>query len=89
MSESWDAVVVGAGPNGLVAALTLARAGWRVVLYEANEQPGGGARTEELTLAGFAHDVCSAIHPLGLASPALRNLGLESAGVTWIQPDAP
>ncbi|KLR60981.1 phytoene dehydrogenase-like oxidoreductase [Actinobacteria bacterium IMCC26207] len=89
MSESWDAVVVGAGPNGLVAALTLARAGWRVVLYEANEHPGGGARTEELTLAGFAHDVCSAIHPLGLASPALRNLGLESVGVTWIQPDAP
>ena len=80
---------MGAGPNGLVAALTLARAGWRVVVYEANQHPGGGTRTEELTLPGFAHDVCSAIHPLGLASPALRDLGLESAGVTWIQPDAP
>lgn len=89
VSESWDAIVVGAGPNGLVAALTLARAGWRVVVYEANLHPGGGTRTEELTLPGFAHDVCSAIHPLGLASPALRDLGLESAGVTWIHPDAP
>ncbi|MEX0766937.1 MAG: NAD(P)/FAD-dependent oxidoreductase [Microthrixaceae bacterium] len=89
MEKTWDAIVVGAGPNGLVAAITLARAGWRVVVYEAKQRPGGGTRSEELTLPGFVHDVCSAIHPLGLASAALRDLDLESAGITWIQPDAP
>jgi phytoene dehydrogenase-like protein len=89
MSERFDAVVVGAGPNGLVAALTLARAGRQVLVLEAADTPGGGTRTQELTLPGFRHDVCSAIHPLGMASPALRDLGLESVGVEWIQPDAP
>lgn len=87
--DAVDAVVVGAGPNGLVAALTLARAGWRVLVLEANESIGGGTRTAQLTLDGFHHDVCSAIHPLGLGSPALRDLGLESVGVRWVQPDAP
>jgi phytoene dehydrogenase-like protein len=86
MSGGVDAVVVGAGPNGLVAALELARAGWQVQLREAAETVGGGTRTEELTLPGFHHDTCSAIHPLGVASPALRDLGLESAGLRWIQP---
>ncbi len=89
MSERVDAVVVGAGPNGLVAALTLARAGWQVLVLERAGTPGGGTRTQELTLPGFRHDVCSAIHPLGMASPAFRDLGLPDAGVRWIQPDVP
>ncbi|HEY2574953.1 MAG TPA: FAD-dependent oxidoreductase, partial [Streptosporangiaceae bacterium] len=62
---SLDAVVVGAGPNGLTAAITLARQGLAVRVYEAGETVGGGARTRELTLPGFRHDPCSAVHPLG------------------------
>ena len=62
----YDAVVIGAGPNGLVAAITMAQAGRRVVVFEAASTPGGGCRTAELTEPGFHHDVCSAIHPLGL-----------------------
>lgn len=81
-----DAVVVGSGPNGLVAAVTLAEAGWGVVVFEAMDQPGGGARTESLGISGFRHDICSSVHPLALASPALRNL-LDD--VTWCHPDAP
>ena len=84
-----DAVVVGAGPNGLVAAITLARAGWRVRVVEAAPRAGGGLRTEELIEPGVRHDVCSAIHPLGIASPALRALPLTEHGVEWIQPDLP
>ncbi len=76
-----DAVVVGAGPNGLVAALTLARAGLKVDVLEAASDPGGGCRTAELTLPGFRHDVCSAVHPLLLASPAFRDIDLASRGV--------
>ncbi|MEP7199617.1 MAG: NAD(P)/FAD-dependent oxidoreductase [Chloroflexota bacterium] len=86
---TYDAVIVGAGPNGLAAAITLARAGKSVVLYEANESIGGGCRSAELTLPGFTHDVCSAIHPLGLASPFFRALPLEQFGLAWIQPPAP
>ncbi len=85
----FDAVVVGSGPNGLVAALELAQAGWKVLVVERADTPGGGTRTAELTLPGFRHDVCSAIHPLGIASPALRDLGLDQVGVEWVHPDAP
>src|SRR5260221_11615670 len=84
-----DAVVVGSGPNGLAAALTLARAGRSVVVLEAEETVGGGVRSAELTLPGFLHDICSAIHPLGLASPFLRTLPLAEQGLSWIQPPAP
>ncbi len=88
MSE-FDAVVVGAGPNGLVGAITLARAGRRVVLFEAQSTIGGGLRSSELTRPGFVHDVCSAVHPLGVASPALAALPLADYGVEWIHPDLP
>jgi phytoene dehydrogenase-like protein len=81
-----DAIVVGAGPNGLVAALVLARAGLAVDVYEAAEEPGGGCRTAELTLPGFRHDVCSAVHPLLLASPAFRALDLSAHGVRLLTP---
>jgi phytoene dehydrogenase-like protein len=79
------AVVVGSGPNGLAAAITLARAGLDVVVHEASEQIGGGMRTEELTLPGFRHDVCSAIHPLGRSSTGFRDLELD---VEWLESPA-
>jgi phytoene dehydrogenase-like protein len=85
----YDAVVVGAGPNGLAAAITLARAGRSVVVYEAHETIGGGTRSQELTLPGFLHDVCSAIHPMGLGSPFFRSLPLDQYGLEWIHPDIP
>lgn len=77
-----DAVVVGSGPNGLAAALTLARAGLGVEVYEASDEAGGGCRTEDLTLPGFHHDVCSTVHPLLAASPFFRQLDLDALGVT-------
>src|SRR6266566_4808968 len=83
-----DAVVVGAGPNGLAAAIALARAGLSVRVLEAADTVGGGARSAELTLPGFVHDVCSAIHPLGVASPFFRTLPLAEHGVEWITPPA-
>jgi phytoene dehydrogenase-like protein len=81
--KSWDAVVVGAGPNGLAAAIVLAREGLSVLILEAQEAIGGGARTEELTLPGFHHDVCSAIHPMGVVSPFMRALPLAEHGLVW------
>jgi phytoene dehydrogenase-like protein len=84
-----DAAVIGAGPNGLTAAVTLAQAGLSVQVYEAADRVGGGARTAELTLPGFWHDVCSAVHPLGIGSPALRALPLEKYGLTWVHPPLP
>jgi phytoene dehydrogenase-like protein len=86
MSLQLDAVVVGAGPNGLSAAITLAATGRAVRIYEAAATPGGGCRTAELTLPGFRHDVCSAVHPLALASPFLRWLDLPAHGVRLLQP---
>ena len=84
MSE-YDAVVVGAGPNGLAAAVELTRSSRRVLVVEAAGVIGGGTRTEELTLPGYLHDVCSAIHPMGAASPFFRSIGLGD----WIHPDIP
>ncbi len=83
-----DAIVVGSGPNGLAAAIALARAGVSVRVLEAAETVGGGTRSAELTLPGFVHDVCSAIHPLAVASPFLRTVPLEEHGVEWIWPPA-
>ena len=82
-----DAVVVGSGPNGLAAALTLARAGHAVEVFEGAPSVGGGTRTEELTLEGFAHDVCSAVHPALVASPFFRALDLPALGVVLRQPE--
>jgi phytoene dehydrogenase-like protein len=82
----YDAVVVGAGPNGLAAAITLARAGRSVLVIEANDTIGGGARSAALTLPGFVHDVCSAIHPLGRSSPAFASWPLAEHGLEWIEP---
>ena len=87
--RSYDAVVVGAGPNGLAAAIELARAGKSVVVYEAAGTPGGGCRSAELTLPGFVHDICSAIHPLALASPFFKSIPLADLGVRFRQPGSP
>jgi phytoene dehydrogenase-like protein len=85
----YDAVVVGAGPNGLAAAIALARAGRSVVVLEAADAPGGGCRSAALTLPGFVHDTCSAVHPMAAASPFLRTLPLADHGLEWVHPDVP
>lgn len=85
---SIDAIIVGAGPNGLAAAIELARAGKRVRVYEAAERVGGGARSESLTLPGFTHDVCSAVHPLAVSSPFFTKLDLAKYGLQFIEPPA-
>lgn len=87
MSEQLDAVVVGSGPNGLAAAVELARSGASVRVLEGAETIGGGTRTEALTLPGFAHDVCSACHPLAVDSPYLTTLPLADHGLEWIFPN--
>jgi phytoene dehydrogenase-like protein len=86
--RAYDALVVGSGPNGLGAAVTLARAGRSVLLLERDRQVGGGAGSAELTLPGFIHDRCSAIHPLGVSSPLFRSLPLLEHGLDWIFPPA-
>ena len=85
----YDAVIVGSGPNGLAAAITLARAGRSVLVLEGADTVGGGLRSAELTLPGFVHDPCSAFHPLGIASPLWRSLPLAEHGLEWIHPPAP
>jgi phytoene dehydrogenase-like protein len=87
-TNSYDAVVVGAGPNGLAAAITLSEAGLKCLLVDAQEQAGGGMRSSELTLPGYMHDVCSAVHPLGVGSPFFRSLGLERYGLNWLHAPA-
>jgi phytoene dehydrogenase-like protein len=83
-----DAVVIGSGPNGLAAAIALARAGAQVLVVEARDEIGGGTRSAALTLPGFTHDVCSAVHPMGILSPFFRQLPLEEHGLVWLRPAA-
>ena len=84
--RDYDAIVVGSGPNGLAAAITLQQAGLSVLLVEAKNTIGGGLRSAELTLPHFVHDVCSAIHPLAAGSPFFKTLPLEQYGLEWIYP---
>ena len=88
-TSEFDAVVVGSGPNGLMAAITMARAGRRTVVFEAAPTPGGGSRTAALTEPGFLHDVCSSVHPTAVASPAFASLPLAEHGVEWCHPEIP
>jgi phytoene dehydrogenase-like protein len=87
--NEYDGVVIGSGPNGLAAAIVLARAGRSVLVLEAEEKIGGGTRSCELTLPGFMHDVCSAVHPMAVASPFLSSLPLHEHGLEWIEPPYP
>jgi phytoene dehydrogenase-like protein len=87
-AETFDAVVIGSGPNGLSAAIALAQAGASVLVLEAADEIGGGTRTAELTLPGFHHDICSAVHTTGILSPFFRSLPLEEHGLRWIVPEA-
>ncbi len=89
MADEYEAIVVGSGPNGLAAAITLARGGVSVLVLEANSTIGGGVRSAELTRPGFVHDICSAVHPLAAGSPFFKTLPLDRFGLTWIQPEIP
>ena len=88
-SRPYDAVVIGAGPNGLAAAITLAQAGKSVVVFEANPTLGGGVRSAELTLPGYTHDLCSSVYPLAIGSPFFRTLPLHNHGLEWVEPPVP
>lgn len=89
MAHEFEAVVVGSGPNGLFAAVSLAQAGWRVLVLEAASQPGGGLRTEEVTLPGFRHDICSTAHPLATSSPAFAEVDLADEGLAFAHSEIP
>ena len=88
MAGQLSAVVIGAGPNGLAAAIRLAENGHPVTVLEAADRPGGAVRTEELTLPGFRHDTFSAVYPAGAASPVFARMPLERHGLRWIHPEA-
>src|SRR5438094_9475059 len=85
--DRHDAVVVGSGPNALAAAITIAQTGRKVIVFEAEPAIGGGVRSAELTRPGFVHDVCSAVHPMAVASPFFRTLPLADHGLEWVEPD--
>lgn len=87
MQTNYDAVIIGSGPSGLSAGIVLAKAGLDVLIVEAAETVGGGMRTAELTLDGFHHDICSAVHPMGYLSPYFQELELEKYGLEWIFPE--
>ena len=89
MRVEYDAVIIGSGPNGLAAAVRLAEAGWSVLVLEAADTIGGGTRSAELTLPGFVHDVCAAVHALGVSSPALSLKTLAPHGLRWVWPEVP
>ena len=84
--NKYDAAIIGSGPNGLAAGIFLIKAGLSVVILESRDSVGGGTRTAELTIPGYRHDVCSAVHPLGAGSPFFRSLPLSDFGLKWIYP---
>lgn len=89
MSTKYDAIIIGSGPNGLSAAIRLQQLGLNTAVYEQASAAGGGVRTGEITLPGYKHDLASAIHPLGLASPFFQTLPLRKFGLEWIEPGIP
>ncbi len=84
--KKYDAAIIGSGPNGLAAGILLLKAGLSAIILEAAGKTGGGTRTSELTIPGFLHDVCSAVHPLGAGSPFFQRLPLSDYGLKWIYP---
>lgn len=84
----YDAIIIGSGPNGLAAGIELAQSGYSVLILEAHDEVGGGMRTDALTIPGFLHDVCSAVHPTGVLSPFFRTLPLADYGLEWVRPIA-
>ena len=88
MAVDFDAAVIGSGPNGLAAGITFARRGLKTVIFEVNDEPGGAARSAELTLPGFIHDTGSAVLPMAAASPFFSSLPLAKWNLKWIFPPA-